>query len=167
MAAIVTDNDFVDAFEVWKRTHSLVYSGIDSSARVVYRLDPNPMPPPVNFTVDVTPPLNELEAAFDVVLAERAAAEGLAEALAALETGRLFLQDQLDRQTPLTLTQLVNAIKPVVDGNTFLTQWMTRYLNVYTTATTLATSMNPNTDPLRARYILALTDIISLRKPVG
>lgn len=167
MAAIVTNDDFIDAWEVWKRTHTLIHSGIDASARQVYRLDPNPTPPPENITVDVTPPLVELEAAMDIVLQERAAAEELTEALAALETGRGYLQTLLDNPTPITLTVAVGNIKPVIDGNTFLTQWMTRYLNAWSTATTLAVSMNPTTDALRARYILALSDIIAIRKPVS
>lgn len=169
MAVIDTDEKFALACNWLVDNGQLQVTGerqVIPSERKVYDAVPNPNPPPGQLLTDITPSQAILEAALDSALAAIADAEELAEAIAHLEEGFVFLRQQLDDDTPASLTTMTNNIKNRVDNNAYLTRWMTRYLNVWSGATTLPVSMNPNTDPLRNRYVLVFSHLVSIRRQV-
>lgn len=83
-------------------------------------------------------------------------------ARAAIVQGKKYLQRQILSATPDTPTQIVSTIKPVVDGNVYLTRMMSNQIAVMNGAFGWTLDLNPATAQNRQRYIVAVEMVIAL-----
>jgi hypothetical protein len=168
MAEIVTDEDFAKACNWLIDNGQLPVTGersVIASERKVY----DRTAPGIENRIDITPSQAVLEAALDAALTAAVQQQEIDEANTALIQGREYLKRQFVSATPHTLMQLVNNIKPVVDGNTFLLRAIENKIDVMSVAFgwTAADVKTPDTAPNdnalnRARYIEAVMQIIAL-----
>lgn len=85
----------------------------------------------------------------------------------AIQGGKRYLAKQLIKANPDTPTQIVNTLKPVIDGNVFLLNMMTNQLTSMNIAYAwlvldINLLLSPETAANRQRYILAAQAVIGM-----